>query len=151
MKFNVVAGGCAEKEEGNLNRKCGCGNRDQRPPESIIRQPLRNIASERRTIGGLTQTRLPMKRDSTPRETPTVYIQLQWDGAENRVGKGVPSASILERCHLEVPALLPTGRGISGSTMSRSVRSHSTRSLRSLAQAGSSLRLKNGSPQDDTS
>ena len=83
MKFNIVAGRRAKKEERNLSRKCGRGDSDQRFPESTIRRPLRFRASERRTGGRLTQARLPMKRNSTPRETPTVYIQLRWDGVEN--------------------------------------------------------------------
>lgn len=76
MELDIVPGGRAEKEEWDLDRKSRGGDRNQRLPEQTIRRALNVVISKRRTDGRLTQARLPMERNSTPRETPTVYIQL---------------------------------------------------------------------------
>ncbi|MGB8062744.1 MAG: hypothetical protein WCF26_12675 [Candidatus Sulfotelmatobacter sp.] len=60
MKLDVVAGGCAEKEKGNLDRKCRRRDGDQRPPEQTTRRMLRIGTGERRTGGRLTQARFPL-------------------------------------------------------------------------------------------
>jgi hypothetical protein len=71
MKFDIVAGRCAEKEEGNLDCECRRRDGDQRPPEKTSPGVLRIGTGKRRTGGRLIQARLPMEKKFNSYEPET--------------------------------------------------------------------------------